>query len=179
MYNELLPKMYAKSDVIRNLSFAVESELERIKSTIVNTEAELDIATSKDYLDKYERDLGIATNKSESYDIRRRRILSRQKRIGTVTEKMLKTTINEYTDEPVTITVDAVTSTVQIRFTHLSSEPTAFDAVKHAVNRIIPAHLLPVYSFGYFTWAEYADDLWGDLEDRIWAEIEEDEDETQ
>ena len=129
-----------------------QHELERISEQIDETERQLFINEATTALSRYEKDLGIITNSNETYEIRRSRILSKLRGLGTVTNAMLVNVVKSYIDGIVKIIETPSEYKVGIKFISKKGVPAGLSDVQKAVSAIIPAHLYVEYIYTYRTW---------------------------
>ena len=147
-----LPKYYSKSVVMAAVLLPPQNELQRISEQIEETERQLFINEATTALTRYEKDLGIITNNNEAYDIRRSRILSKLRGLGTVTNAMLINVVKSYIDGIVKIIETPNEYKIGIKFISKKGVPTGVSDVQRAVSAIIPAHLYVEYIYTYRTW---------------------------
>lgn len=147
-----LPKYYNKSAVMAAVLLPHENEMERILAKVEDTEKQMIISEATTALDRYEQDLGIKTNHTESYEARRSRILAKLRGLNTITKEALVNVVKAYIDGIITITENASSYSIDIKFVTRKGIPGTMDDIEKAVSEVIPAHLYVNYIFTYRTW---------------------------
>lgn len=152
-----LPKYYNKSAVMAAVLLPHEKELDRIIAKVRDTEKQMIISEATYALDRYEQDLGIETNRSESYEVRRSRILAKLRGLQTITKTALVNVIKTYIDGIIKIEEHPNEFIIDIKFVTRTGIPGTMSDIEKAVEEIIPAHLYVNYIFTYRTWDDVAD----------------------
>ena len=147
-----LPKYYSKSAVMAAVLLPHENELARIVAKVEDTEKQMIISEATSALDRYEQDLCIETNHTESYEVRRSRILAKLRGLKTITKTALKNVVKTYIDGIVTIEERSNDFVVDIKFVTRKGIPGTMSDIEKAVDEVIPAHLYVNYIFTYRTW---------------------------
>lgn len=147
-----LPKYYNKSAVMAAILLPHENELARIIAKVEDTEKQMIISEATTALDRYEQDLCIETNHTESYEVRRSRILAKLRGLKTITKNTLINVVKTYIDGIVTIEEYSNEFTVDIKFVTRKGIPGTMSDIEKAVEDVIPAHLYVNYIFTYRTW---------------------------
>jgi len=147
-----LPKYYNKSAVMAAVLLPHENELARIISKVEEAEKQMIISEATTALDRYEKDLGIQTNHTESYEARRSRILAKLRGLNAITKTALVNVVKAYIDGIITIKENASDYTVDIKFVTRKGIPGTMSDIEKAVSEVIPAHLYVNYIFTYRTW---------------------------
>ena len=129
-----------------------ENELARIVAKVEDTEKQMIISEATSALDRYEQDLYIETNHTESYEVRRSRILAKLRGLKTITKTALKNVVKTYIDGIVTIEEHSNDFVVDIKFVTRKGIPGTMSDIEKAVDEVIPAHLYVNYIFTYRTW---------------------------
>ena len=170
---KLLPQYYRTSSVMADTLAPMEQELQRLLLFIIIAERQMQIATATgEALARYEEELDIVPNTSESDEERRNRVIARKNGTSATTEETLKRTVNLYVSGEIAINTDSANSTVTIEFLTHIGVPTNIDEVKKSISEIIPAHLLVEYIYHYRTWSEYTSSTWGQLTGYTWGQLQ-------
>lgn len=85
---------------------------------------------------------------------RRSKIKSRLRGIGTITESLIKSVAESYSNGSVHITVDPANYTVTVRFVGELGVPVLLDDIKRVLRESIPAHLAIKYEYSYMNFAQ-------------------------
>ena len=86
---EYLPSFYHNSDVIKTFMETNSIEVDTIKAYVEDLSNNLYVKTATWGLDLFEEVIGLATDKSISYEERRERILAKKRGNGTTTKAMI------------------------------------------------------------------------------------------
>lgn len=165
-----LPKYYSKSAVMAAVLLPHEKELERIIAKVEDTEKQMIISEATHALDRYEQDLCIETNYTESYEARRSRILAKMRGLKTITKATLENVVKTYIDGIVVVDEHPNEFTVDIKFVTRKGIPGTISDIEKAVDEVIPAHLYVNYIFTYRTWDDVYNfiDTWDDVSAYTW-----------
>lgn len=98
-------------------------------------------------LDIYEKDLGIITDATQTYDERRSVIKSKMRGVGTINRALIALIADSYTNGDVEVTFE--NSTITVTFTSVYGIPPNVDQCKEAIDEIKPAHLPITYVYKY------------------------------
>lgn len=147
-----------------------EKELERIIAKVEDAEKQMIISEATHALDRYEQDLCIETNHSESYEVRRSRILAKMRGLKTITKTALKNVVKTYIDGIVEINERPDEFIIDIKFVTKKGIPGTMGDIEKAVDDVIPAHLYVNYIFTYRTWDDVAEFVgtWDDVSAYTW-----------
>jgi hypothetical protein len=149
-----LPPDYADFHEARALmqSEGVEFDALKVNSVDVFDQAKIDESTWG--LSLWEEALGIKTDISKSYPIRRAVIKSKIRGNGTTTMALLKKVVSSYENGVIDVTAQPALYQITISFSGAIGAPPNIADVQAAVEAIIPAHLAVVYKFRYLSITE-------------------------
>ncbi|MCY9658109.1 DUF2313 domain-containing protein [Paenibacillus chondroitinus] len=150
----VLPEMYASIHEARALmqSEGVEFDVVKDCSIAVFDQAKIDISTWG--LSLWEEALGIKTDISKSYSIRRAVIKSKIRGNGTTTMALLQKVVSSYENGVIEVTAQPALYQITISFSGAIGAPPNIADVQSAVEAIIPAHLSVFYKFRYLSITE-------------------------
>lgn len=149
-----LSEMYAEIHEARALlqSEGVEFDAVKVNSIDVFDQAKIDVSTWG--LSLWEAALGIKTDISKSYPIRRAVIKSKIRGNGTTTMSLLKKVVSSYENGVIDVTAQPALYQITISFSGAIGAPPNIADVQAAVEAIIPAHLSVFYKFRYLSITE-------------------------
>ncbi|WP_271751359.1 YmfQ family protein [Cohnella sp. JJ-181] len=146
-----LPGYYASSRVMRSLMESQGIEMDQLQRALDETLAQFFVDTATWGLNRWESDLGIATDPSKPLDQRRSLVKSKLRGTGTVTVALMRSVAESFDNGSIEVTQQPSLCTVTIRFVDTVGRPPNLDDIKDALNAIVPAHLAVSYSFRYLT----------------------------
>lgn len=150
------PIYYQFSGVFRQIQRAQASEYYTLEEKNEDLRTQLYIQTATWGLKYWEEIFGIRTIESDSYPIRRSRVLSRRRGLGQFSANLVKTVCEAYSNGEVTVNVDSdVNNVINITFVGARGIPPNLDDLKEIVADIVHAHLGAVYNFTYLPWSEF------------------------
>lgn len=159
------PSYYQGSRLYQQLQNALAEELNLLEQNDADLQRQLNVLTATWGLRYYEEELGIVTVPTDSYEIRRSRILSKKRSLGNLSIGLIKSVCEAFSGGEVKVTWDRANSTVIIRFVGVRGIPKNLSDLQEQIENIIHAHLGTEYQFTYLTWGELkqAPTTWGDL----------------
>lgn len=122
-------------------------------------------------LSLWERDNGITTNLSLSYEERKEIIAAKLRGSGTVTGRMLKNTAEAFSGGDVEIIEKPEEYLFIIRFVGMKGIPRNMQAFMAMLDDIKPAHLAYKFEYTYTTWNSLKIFTWGELAEKTWDEV--------
>ncbi len=133
-----LPKFLANDKDFNATQTALSEEHERLRLLIIDIAKQLFVETATWGLDDWERVYGVQTNKKESLDTRRSRLLMKIKGAQTITLQRMNELLNS-----VVLTGDAhiIENTMPNQFTVGLDTVAAINEVRRVVETYKPAHL--------------------------------------
>lgn len=148
------PGYYQYSNIYRAIQQAQGDEYDDVEAKNEDLRAQLYITTATWGLKYWEETLGIATVESDSYEIRRSRVLSSWRGYGQFSASLLKSIAEAYVNGEVDVTVDVAAYEITIRFiSDIGVPPNLWD-LKAVVENIVHAHMGTQYKLRYLTIAE-------------------------
>lgn len=140
---ELLPDYYQRSAETADLQNAIGVETEKARAAANDLLAQLNVDTATWGLNLWENAYGLQAQVSESLDIRRRRIKSKMRAIGTTTVEKIRSTAQSFSDS------DGIVEVIEhnpeyrfeIRYIETLGLPPDMKELTAAIEEIKPAHL--------------------------------------
>ena len=141
-----LPLFLSNTQLFTEIFGAKGQELDSIDVSIADLNAQFDVDTATWALDRYENELGIATDYTKPLDYRRSVIKSKWRGTGKLDATLIKTVCDAFTNGDVQVTFDG---TIHVKFNSVLGIPPNMDDLGVAVEQIKPAYLLLDYLFSY------------------------------
>jgi hypothetical protein len=170
---EYLPSFYHNSDVIKSFMESNSIEVDTLKAYIEDLIKNLYIKTATWGLDLFEEELGLATDKSISYEERRERILAKKRGNGTTTKAMIKNTAEAFSGGEVEVIENFNNYSFVVKFVGVKGIPKNLTLFKNMIEEIKPAHLNYELAFTYTVWSMVmaTDNTWNDFNNKTWVEL--------
>lgn len=150
-YNDILKEYFP--DIVTNSSIndeiinVVGTEFDNLYNKKADLALQFDLDTATWALDYYEKDLGIKTDYTKSYDDRRSVIKSKWRGgSGKLTSTLIKIVCDSFSNGDVDVTYDGI---IHVKFTSVIGTPPNMDDLKAAVELIKPAYKLLNYEYSY------------------------------
>lgn len=143
------PDYYETSAIYRKIQEAQGSEYDSVEARNADLKAQLRIRTATWGLRYYEEALHIPVILTDSYELRRGRVLAKWRSPGNFSAALVKSVCESFVNGQVDVSIDLVNSLVQIKFVGTLGVPKKLADVEAAVENIIHAHLDKSYSFRY------------------------------
>jgi hypothetical protein len=148
------PDYYETSAIYRKIQTAQGNEYDSVEAKNADLKAQLRIKTATWGLRYYEEAYGIPVIESDSYGIRRSRVLSKCRGAGQFSAAMIERMAEAYSGGEVEVTMDIPTGTVNVKFIGTRGVPTNIEDLKTAIDNVIHAHLGIEYSFTYYLYSD-------------------------
>lgn len=171
-----VPLYYQYSSAYNAIIDTKAQELELVGTNNADLFLQLFIPTATWGLKYYEYDLGIPIVETDSYEIRRSRVLSKSRSQGQFSADQIKSVSESFARGEVDVTVDTGAQSLTVKFIDTRGVPENLDDLKAQIGDIVHAHMEVVYAFTYLTWDELdAANLTWDQRDALnltWDEFE-------
>ena len=170
---QYIPKYYENNTVMNEHLSSCEKEIEKsndyMKDILFQTY--IDSATSVG-LARWEKDLGLPTDTTKTFNKRRQLIKSKLLSFQTITPNVIKTAVdNMIGSGNCTITENYEDYSFEIAFTTFKGIPANIDDIKKVVSDMRPAHLKVNYDYWFNSWQFLKDNFtWGELRAYTWYE---------
>ena len=170
---EYLPSFYHNSDVIKTFMESNSIEVDTLKAYIEDLSKNLYVKSATWGLDLFEEELGLATDKSISYEERRERILAKKRGNGTTTKAMIKNTAEAFSGGEVEVIENFSDYSFIVKFVGIKGIPKNLTLFKNMIEEIKPAHLNYELAFTYTVWSMVmaTDNTWNDFNNKTWVEL--------
>jgi len=153
------PDYYQNSAIYTGIQESIAAEFETVGVNNYDIHAQHDPSTATWGLRYWEETLGIATVLTDSYPIRRSRVLAKWRSIGNFSAALIESLGEAFTNGDVAVVMDVPTSTVKITFIGKRGIPPNLDDLKASIDNVMHAHLDTAYFFTYLIYSELA--AWG------------------
>lgn len=144
---QYLPEYYQRIREFEIIMDAEDKEMDLLKSHIKDAIQQLQLDTATTGLDIWEQDTGTVGQQDASYEDRRAKIRSKLRGTGKIDEDLIKVVCDAWTNGNVEVSFDGK---IRIKFNSFYGIPSNMEAVKEAIEKIIPAHLGVKYDLKYF-----------------------------
>lgn len=145
--NKYLPLVLYNEKTLNRVYSSQESELNSVNDDIQDLINNCFISTATWGLDTFEKEYRIATIESDTYEIRRSRILAKIRSNGIVTKAMIQSVAESFQNGTVDVIEDNPNDAFTIKFTSLKGIPPKIEDIKNAIGEIKPAHLIVSYLY--------------------------------
>lgn len=167
-----LPLYERKSSVFNEIINAQDREFRNVEQQLEVVERNLFIDSAIESLPIYERDLGITSINTLSYDQRREQIASRNRAaFDQTTEETIKSVASAFSNGDVEVNATETAGLFEIKFVGTKGIPDNIDGLKEALDIIIPAHLGITYTFTFNAWGLVQHMTWNDATSYTWDEF--------
>lgn len=146
------PIYYQHSAVYEAIQAAKASEYDTLEANEEDLRKQLPIVTATWGLRYWEELLKIPIVTTDSYDIRRSRVLSKWRGYGQFSAKLIKDVCEAFTGGEVAVALDTAAQSITVTFVGKKGIPENLDDLKAAVDNVVHAHLGTTYVFTYLTW---------------------------
>lgn len=166
-----LPSFYHNIKEMKELQTALGYE---VGKAVYNSQDALDqcfINTATWGLDRWEKMLGIAIDKSKSYKARREIILAKLRGSGTTTKEMIKSTAAAFSGGEVDVIEYPNEYRFVVQFIGIKGIPPNMAGLINAIEEIKPAHLAYGFKYTYTVWNMVSDLTWDGAEQKAWDEL--------
>lgn len=165
------PTYYKNSKFMEALNNTNAIELSLVNDKIQDTKNQMFIETATTALTRMEKEYGIDTILTDSFAIRRSRILAKKRGQGNFTVEFVKNLAESFENGTVDIVRDNANYTFTIKFVSTIGIPENIDDLKNSIEELKPAHLAVEYEFTYNTWSDVSSLTWQDLSNYTWNEV--------
>lgn len=146
-----IPTQYEFSEGYKQIAKAPGLEQATIRGAIDSVSDQLYVEKATWGLKYWEEILGIETIDTDSYDVRRSRVLSAWRGVGKLSADLIKLVALAYTNGNVDVSVNSTTQQITITFCDAVGRPPNITDLYTAIDNIMHAHLEVVYKFRYLT----------------------------
>ncbi|WP_129599485.1 putative phage tail protein [Anaerophilus nitritogenes] len=172
---EYLPFHMRKNEIFQKVFATTEKQLNQYKVDAEDVKKQLNIDTATWGLDVYEKELGIKTDKSRTFDERRSVVKSKWRGNGKVDAKLIELIIKAFIETEIRVQFN---KKIEIQFPKIQGKPKNIDLIEYAIENIKPAHLALKFIFfftryRYYMGIPYTPYSYENLENFSYEEIEE------
>ena len=170
---DYLPSFYHNSNIVKSFIDSNSIEANILKDYVEDLNNNLYVKTATWGLDLFEEELGLATDKSISYEERRERILAKKRGNGTTTKAMIKNTAEAFSGGEVEVIENFNDYSFVVKFVGVKGIPKNLTLFKNMIEEIKPAHLNYELAFTYTVWSMVmaTDNTWNDFNNKTWVEL--------
>ena len=167
-----VPKVISDISEFKNIYISQGLELSFLNKHIKDLQNQLFVNKATWGLDFFERDYGIKTDLSKTYEDRREVILAKKRGTGTVTKEMIKNTAKAFTNVDVDV-IENKDYSFTIKFIGEKGIPKNLQDFKDMIEEIKPAHLAYSFEFTYTVWNFLTKKnlTWANASNKAWDEL--------
>ena len=167
-----VPKVISDISEFKNIYISQGLELSFLNKHIKDLQNQLFVNKATWGLDFFERDYGIKTDLSKTYEDRREVILAKKRGTGTVTKEMIKNTAKAFTNVDVDV-IENKDYSFTIKFIGEKGIPKNLQDFKDMIEEIKPAHLAYSFEFTYTVWNFLTKKnlTWANASNKTWDEL--------
>lgn len=168
-----LPPFLLKNRDLKELIRAEQLEFNTIDELIEDIYKQCFIKTSTWGLKYWEKDLGIKSDLSKSYEERREIIKAKKRGQGTATKKLIKNTAEAFSGGEVDVIEHNAESYFTIKFIGVKGIPKSMTAFKDMLENIKPAHLAYDFKYTYTVWNQLKESglTWDNAKLKTWDDL--------
>ncbi|MCT4686348.1 putative phage tail protein [Vallitalea sp.] len=145
---QYLPDYYSSIREFQLIMEVEDKKFDELKKHMKELYNQMFLDTATIGLSNWEKDTGIQdSNSKDTHEDRRSRIRSKIRGIGKIDEQLIKDVVDSWTNGDVEVTF--ADGKINIRFNSFYGIPSNMEAVKKAIEQIIPAHLGVKYNIKY------------------------------
>ena len=167
----LLPWFYKGNITMQELQNLASKELGRLYYHLEDLINQLFIDTATWGLSIYEKELGLITNQSLSYEERRELIKAKLWGRGTTTKQMIKETAEAFSGGEVDVTEYPAEYRFVVKFIGVKGIPRNMQGFIDMLEAIKPAHLAYEFKYTYTVWDFIKHLTWNDVSGMTWDDL--------
>lgn len=148
------PDYYQQSKVYAAIQQAIADELGGVSTSNDDVKKQLFIVRATWGLKYWEEALGIVTVESDSYEIRRSRVLAKWRGVGNFSADLVKSVCEAFTNGEVAVAFNVATSVVTVTFMGVRGIPPNLSDLQAQIENLVHAHLGLAWAFTYLIYDE-------------------------
>lgn len=165
-----LPWYYQSSTVMREIQNSIAKEFGIFAYYMEDVCKQFFIDTATWGLSIYEKELGLQTNVSLSYEERREIIKAKIRGRGTTTKAMIKNTAEAFSGGEVDVIEYPEEYRFVVQFIGIKGIPRNMESFINMLETIKPAHLAYSFKYTYTVW-NFISGAWNDFSTKTWNEL--------
>lgn len=166
-----VPSFLCEIKELKNLYEIEGKKLGLLWHQIEDLQKQFFITTATWGLVQWEKEYGIETNFSQSYEQRREILLAKKRGRGTTTKAMIKSVAEAFSGGEVEVIEQNEQYAFIVRFVGVKGIPRNMQSFIDALEEIKPAHLGYVFEYTYSTWDNLKESAWNVLREKTWDEV--------
>ena len=167
----ILPWFYNGNITMKELQNTVSKELRKLYYHLEDLINQLFIDTATWGLSIYEKEMGMITNQSLSYEERRELIKAKLWGRGTTTKQMIKETAEAFSGGEVDVIEYPEESKFIVKFIGVKGIPRNMQGFIDMLETIKPAHLAYEFKYTYTVWDFIKHLTWNDASGMTWDDL--------
>lgn len=166
-----LPWYYKDSKVMKEIQDSISKEFGALTYFVKDLEKQFFIDTATWGLSIYEKELGLKTNMSLSYEERREIIKAKLRGRGTTTKAMIKNTAEAFSGGEVDVIEYPEEYYFVVKFIGVKGIPRNMQGFIDMLETIKPAHLAYSFKYTYTVWKHLKQITWNNASAMTWDEL--------
>ncbi len=166
-----LPQYYQENETMIELQGAVSEEVGQLWYSIDDLLKQFFVSTATWGLDLWERELGLPTDRTKSYERRREIIMAKLRGAGTTTKAMIQSVASAFSGGEVEVHEYNDEYRFVVQFIGVLGIPLNMAGLINAIDEIKPAHLTYSFKYTYTTWNMVQSLTWADAGQGTWNQL--------
>lgn len=166
-----LPIYYQNSSTTKEIQDAIAREFGVLNYNIIDLEKQFFIDSATWGLSIYEKELGLQTNMSLTYEERREIIKAKLRGHGTTTKEMIKNTAEAFSGGEVDVIEHPEEYRFVVKFIGILGIPRNVQGFIEMLEQIKPAHLAYSFKYTYTVWNHLTDFTWEQANEMTWDDL--------
>lgn len=150
-----VPGYYQYATVYAAIQQAIADELDAVSADNDDLKDQFFIVRATWGLKYWEEALGIPVVETDSYEIRRSRVLAKWRGVGNFSADLVKSVCEAFTNGEVSVAFNLATSIVTVTFIGVRGVPPNLSDLQAQIDNLVHAHLGLEWAFTYMRWDEY------------------------
>jgi uncharacterized protein YmfQ (DUF2313 family) len=168
---EYLPPIYHEIKEMKSLQKILGYKVGKAVNDAGNLLEQCFVQTGTWGLDRWEKEYGLPTDKSKSYEQRREILLAKLRGTGTTTKEMIKNVASAFSGGDVEVQEFPEEYRFVVQFVGVKGIPPNMSGLIGSIEEIKPAHLSYSFKYTYTTWNMINHMAWGDAINKTWGEL--------
>ncbi len=168
---QYLPPFYHDFSTMQELQDTAAIEMGYLKFNVEDFLNQIFLDTATWGLSFREKELGIETDLSKTYEFRREILKAKLLGTGTTTRKMIKSIAETFSGAEVEVIEYPSEYRFEIKFIGMKGIPPNMAGLMNAIEEIKPAHLEHIFTYSYSWWETMRKLTWGQAKTKTWYDL--------
>lgn len=170
-FMDYLPPIYHEIKEMKSLQKILGNKVGKAVYDTENLLEQCFVQTATWGLDRWEKEYGLPTDQSKSYEQRREILLAKLRGTGTTTKEMIKNVASAFSGGDVEVKEFPEEYRFVVQFVGVKGIPPNMSGLIGAIEEIKPAHLTYSFKYTFTTWNMIDHMTWGDANNKTWGEL--------